>query len=150
MSQGRESLLSWDSENPSATADVLTATGDHAGTFKVSRPITVLAIAATITTAVVSSGAVVVKADKRPTTGSDASRGNGDVGVLTIPAGTAAGKVVRSASTRINLNPGDEVVFEVTTAAAGGGAAGGAQYHVHYVPRAESVGNLPDVVVSAT
>jgi hypothetical protein len=48
----------------------------------------------TITTTISSSVSVVVKFDRRPTAGSDSSRGNGDVGTITIPTAAAAGKAL--------------------------------------------------------
>ena len=145
MGYAYESLQEWQSEYVQGTADVLTAAADHNGLFEVTRPITVLAVGAIITTAI--QGACVVKFDRRVTKGSDTGRGDGDVGILTIPDGTAVGKQVISDNTRVDLNPGDQVVPEVTSAAA---TAGGAHYFIHYIPRAETIANLSDYVESTT
>jgi hypothetical protein len=59
----------------------------------------------------------VFKFDKRPTAGSDTDRGDGDIGEITLGT-TAAGKVMydRSGAGEI-IEPGEEVVFEMTTRA---------------------------------
>jgi hypothetical protein len=59
----------------------------------------------------------VVKFDKRPTAGSDTSRGDGDVGALSKSASNQQGKMLyERPSSRITLDEGDQVVVEVTTA----------------------------------
>jgi hypothetical protein len=58
----------------------------------------------------------------RPVVGSAA--GQVTLGTLSIPGGTAAGKVVYKDLNQQAIQPGGSLVFEVTTAAAGGGAAG--------------------------
>lgn len=79
-------------------------------------------VALKVTTAIVSTGTVVVVVKKRPTVGS----GTGEVvlATLNIPAATAANKVIYKDISPASILPGDEVCFDVTTAAAGGGAAG--------------------------
>ena len=79
-------------------------------------------VAVAISTAVVSSGGVVVTIRNRPTVAS--ATGQSTITTLTIPAGTAAGKVVYKDINEALIVPGGSLVFEVTTAAAGGGAAG--------------------------
>mgnify|MGYP003347377665 FL=1 len=79
-----------------------------------------------ISTAVVSSGGVVITVKNRPTVASAA--GESTITTLTVPAGTAAGKVVYKDINEALIVPGGSLVFEVTTAAAGGGAAGGGIY----------------------
>ena len=85
----------------------------------------------TITTTVSSYVSAVVKFDRRPTAGSDTSRGNGDVGALTIVTTTAAGKAVYENTDYVDagtgawvasLDEGEQVVVEVTTAATSAGA----------------------------
>jgi hypothetical protein len=66
----------------------------------------------------------VVKYDKRPTAGSDTSRGDGDIATFVLST-TAAGKVMYDeAAVGTELNPGDEVIVELATQATGTGAAG--------------------------
>jgi len=78
-----------------------------------------------LTTTVASSVSVVVKFDKRPTAGSDSSRGDGDVGTITIPTTAAAGKAYYENTDYVaagtgswveTLNEGDQVVVQVATA----------------------------------
>ena len=80
----------------------------------------------TITTLISSAVSVVVKFDRRPTAGGDGSRGDGDVGTLTIPTAAAAGKVYYENTDYVDagtgawvdfLDEGEQVVVEVTTAA---------------------------------
>ena len=66
-----------------------------------------------------SSTTPVVKFDKRPTLGSDASRGDGDIANF-IMGTTAAGKVLYDeAAVGTVLEPGDEVMVQLLTAAVG-------------------------------
>ncbi|MBU2549026.1 MAG: hypothetical protein KKB20_11470 [Proteobacteria bacterium] len=70
----------------------------------------------------------VVKYDKRPTAGSDASRGDGDIAAFNMAA-TAAGKFLYDkAGLGTVLEPGEEVVVEIATQPTGGTPAG------HFVP----------------
>jgi hypothetical protein len=91
----------------------------------------------------------VVDFDLRPTAGSDTNRGAADIAHFVL-ATTAAGKVMYDeAAQGTVLEPGQEVVVQLTTAAAGAGAAG----HVHpfllvkEIP--ETVANMSDMVVTA-
>jgi hypothetical protein len=91
----------------------------------------------------------VVAFDKRPTLGSDSSRGDGDIANFVCGA-TAAGKVLYDLAGRGTvLYPGDEVVVQLVTAATGGSKAG------HFIPLllvkpiAEMPANLTDMVETA-
>lgn len=66
----------------------------------------------------------VVKFDKRPTAGSDTSRGDGDIGHIKVLT-TAAGKCLfdRAGHGEV-IEPGEEVIFQLVTQATGTGAAG--------------------------
>lgn len=69
----------------------------------------------------------IVDFDKRPTAGSDASRGAADIAHLVLST-TVAGKVMYDSVAKATvLEPGQEVVVQLTTAATGGGKAG----HIH-------------------
>lgn len=60
---------------------------------------------------------LVLALDKRPTAGSDTSRGAADLGSLTFAASNLQGKqVVDTPSSLLTLTPGEEAVLEVTTA----------------------------------
>ena len=66
-----------------------------------------------------SSATPIVDFDKRPTAGSDASRGAANVAHLVL-ATTAAGKVMYDeAGKGVTLEPGQEVVVQLTTKAEG-------------------------------
>jgi hypothetical protein len=87
--------------------------------------------------------------DKRPTAGSDGSRGAADIASFVLST-TAAGKVIYDeVAVGTVLNPGDEVIVELTVQATGGGAAG------HFVPFLlveqipETKANLTDMVATA-
>jgi hypothetical protein len=126
----------------STTPDVLSATGDCAEILVVQRPIRIIAIGIGITTTTTVSAAT-IKHDRRVLTGSDAGRGDGDVGTLTIPIGAAAGKVYINFITPFDANPGDEIVPEVTATA----TAGAGRHFIVYQLRDEVTGNLGDQVV---
>lgn len=128
------------------TADDLSATGDAAYLMDVVEPITVIQVGALITT--VLNGAAEVAFDRRILTGSDAGRLDGlddaSEGDITIPTTTAVGKVVYK-NVREDLDPGDQVVPQVTSAA----TSGACRYFVKYITRDETPGNLGDMVASA-
>lgn len=61
-----------------------------------------------------------IKFDKRILAGSDTGRGNGDVGIIVLPASNVAGKVYYDVAEAGDiLEAGDQVVVEVTTASSG-------------------------------
>lgn len=130
-----------------ADLDDLTGAAVHTTSFAVGAEIEIQRVMALVTTAVVSTGAVVVAMKRYPTYGSAASAET--VGTISIPAGTAAGKVVYKDVTPVTAYPGDQLVFEVTTAAAGGGAAGNAAYMFGAVLKPEMAANQADMIASA-
>lgn len=88
----------------------------------------------------------VVKFDLRPTAGSDTERGDGDIAELKLLT-TVAGKVMFDEVAKGTvLEPGMEVMVELTTQAVGTGAAGHVlpSLLVKYLP--ESKANLSDLV----
>lgn len=139
---GTESKLVWCSEAVSATAQNLASAGDHAATFKIVEPIRVIEVGALITT--IATVASTVAFDRRVTVASDSNRGDADVGAVTIPASTAVGKYVFSNAIKIDLDVGDEVVPQVTSA-----GTGYAQYYVKYFNRNEVMSEEGDAVESA-
>ena len=78
---------------------VLTSTGVKSEYACIGERVAVQRVAIAISTAVVSSGAVVIAVKNRPTIAS--ATGEATITTLTVPAGTAAGKVDRK-STRLN------------------------------------------------
>ena len=95
-----------------------------------------------------------IKADHRPTAGSDSGRGDGNVGDITVTADIAQGKgafteeCATAASTAIPVkflvDPGEQVVFQVTDAADTGGTG---MIFVEYELEGFS-GGLPAVALS--
>lgn len=92
-----------------STADV----GDWAPGFT---PVIVRAVGLIVTNAIGATG--VLKFDKRPTAGSDSGRGDGDIAVLNLATTHAIGTVVYKDGLNIRLNPGEELVAEITDGAA--------------------------------
>lgn len=91
----------------------------------------------------------VVDFDKRPTHGSDSSRGSADIAHFVMST-TAQGKMMYDeAALGTVLEPGDEVVVELKTAATGSGATGHfrPQLLVKMIP--ETKANLSDMVATA-
>ena len=130
-----------------ADADDLTGAAVHTTSVGVMAQVKVKRLMCLVSTAVVSTGAVVVAFKRYPTFGSAA--GAVTLGSVSIPAGTAAGKVVYKDISQVTLLPGDQLVAEVTTAAAGGGAAGGALYGVLAELDPEQPANQSDMIASA-
>ncbi len=109
----------------------LTATGDKM-TFSPARPVNIVRWGILANSLIDVGAGMVIKADHRPTAGSDGSRGDGDVGDITVTsdinqgegayteecgtpaAGTLADPVVAA---KFSVDPGEEVVFQVTNAA---------------------------------
>lgn len=128
-------------------ADDLSATGVHSYSYVFLTQCSVKKLMALVTTAVVSSGGVVVAFKKYVAYASSA--GAVTLGSITIPAAAAKDKVYYKDIDAVNFAPGDQLVFEVTTAAAGGGAAGGAVYEVECDYDPEYVANQTKMIVSA-
>ena len=102
----------------SAQVNVQSSTGDKA-TFTFAQPVDVVGVGF-IADALLDVGAgFVFKFDRRVTAGSDTGRGDGDVGTLTngttdVVAGTV---IYNDLAAPVELNAGDQVVFEVTNVA---------------------------------
>lgn len=93
------------------------------------------------------TGGATVKFDKRPLAGSDSGRGDGDIGVLTVPASSLAGKVLYKKLSGIDVTAGDEVVVEVTAESAAANSFAVAV--IEYQRITENPVNLDDAVASA-
>lgn len=90
-------------------------------TFTPAVPVEVEEFGVVVTTAMVdAAGGAVLKADVRPTAGSDTNRTDGTAGVMTLTSAQAnqvAGKVVRCRPTApLTVYPGQQVVLQATTA----------------------------------
>ena len=118
--------------NSGATPIALTATGDDF-TMTADQPVDVIAVGFLVTATFSSSGNTVVAFDKRPTAGSDTGRGDADVASLSIPTTTAAGKLfLNELATPIEIDAGEQIVAQVTTASS---SAGSGIYVVYFQPR---------------
>ena len=148
MSTKNHDVLHW-MYDPDWTADDLSATGDAGYVMDVVDPITVVRIGALVTT--VLNGPAVINFDRRVLTASDTGRLSGfddaDEATLTIPTTTAVGKIVYKdvVGSDYDMDPGDQVVANVSTAA----TSGACRYIVWYVLRDETVDNSTDMVESA-
>jgi hypothetical protein len=99
-------------------------------------------------TAVVgTSTAPVVEFNRRPTIAS--SSGEVALGTLTIPNGTALGKVVFKDIDPVTFKPGEELSFELLTQAVGGTVAGDGYYAVECDDFPEEDPNLSNMLESA-
>lgn len=111
---------------------------------RIFKAITVKRIGVLITTAVTVTAAV-LDFDRRVTPGSDTGRVSSGVGRITAPVtGSAIGQVVYK-NVSVDLNPGDEVVFELVTAS----TAGGGIPIMEYIDRPEEPANFTEMVASA-
>lgn len=120
-------------QNSGETPIALTATGDDWDvTF--AQPADIVRVGFIVTAAFDSTANTVVAVDKRPTAGSDTGRGDGDIATINIPDDTAAGTVwtVEVNPSSIQVDAGEQIVFQVTTAAS---SAGSGIYFVEYQPR---------------
>lgn len=84
-------------------------------------PVYIRGVVAIMHNAVAAAG--VVKFDKRPTFGSDANRGDGDVAVLNLTTAHTGGKAVYKMGLNVKISPGEEVVAEVTDVTGAGDLA---------------------------
>lgn len=94
----------------------LATTGNKAFFTAIVRPFKIRAVAVAINAAPGDAG--VLKFDKRPTVGSDTGRGDGDVAVLNLLTTHAAGNVIYKEGLDVLINPGQQVVAEMTDASA--------------------------------
>jgi len=131
---------------PDAFATVLlSGVTDNLRLFRIMGAITVLRVGFNITTAPTTTSPV-VDWDRRILTGSDTGRIDKGVTVMTFPAVALCpiGSIIYKNVT-VDLNPGDEVSVQVTTAA----AAGAGFPFLEYVPRDETPANFADMVAAA-
>lgn len=106
--------------------------------------IRVTRIGVLITTAVTVTAAV-LDFDRRITPASDTGRVSSGVGRITCPVtGSAIGQIVYK-NVSVDLNPGDEIVFELVTAS----TAGGGIPFIEYIPSPEVPANFTEMIASA-
>lgn len=130
------------------TAEVLTAAAAVYGGYLVTKQCKITRIAFYVTVTVAANTQTpVVEFNRRPTYNS--ASGEVLMGTLTIPTGTAAGKVVYKDINPINLYPGDEFSFEhITQATDSGSAAGAGFYGFDLEEDPEYAGNQTNMVKS--
>ena len=119
------------------------------GTFIIPFKCEVLLAGLVVTEVCAGTATPVVKFDKRPTAGSDTSRGDGDVANFALST-TAAGEVMYDEAEMGDiLEPGEEVVVELTAKASGGSPTGHVKPFllVSYLPEIKT--NLTDMVETA-
>ena len=91
------------------------------------------------------AGGATVKFDRRILAGSDTGRGDGDAGVVVIPAADRSGKfLIDTAFRGLAIQPGDQIVMEVTAEGVSANAFAFGAVWLQYDP--EVVGNLGDVI----
>ena len=88
--------------------------------FNIGESLKLTRIMVEVSTAVVSTAPAVVTVYQRPTYGSTA--GQIAIGTLSIPGGTAAGKILYKNVESVKLVPGQQLAFACTTAATSSGA----------------------------
>ena len=137
--------------NTEVSAQVtVNSTGDKM-TFTPGRPVNIIRWGI-IADALIDVGAgMTIKADFRPTAGSDSGRGDGDVGDITTTSDIAQGKGLftqdlsdDATEVKFQVDPGEQVVFQVTDAA---DTAGTGHIFVEYEEEGFS-GGLPAPALS--
>jgi len=129
------------------TGENLAAAAAVYGEYYVTKPCSVSELRFIVTTTIdATTTAPVIEINRRPTPGS--SSGEVQICSMTIPNGTAAGKVVCERFAPVQLNVGDTLAFEHVTQAAGSGTAAGVGfYDVLLDIDDESDGNQSDLII---
>lgn len=133
--------------NAHDTAENVAASPAVYGGYLVAKPCSISEFKFYVTVAVVGTSAVpVVEVNQRPTYNS--SSGEILIDQITIPNGTAAGKVLSTRFAPVQLNVGDELSFEHVTQAAGS-PAGEGFYDAILEADFEADGNQSNHITSA-
>jgi len=129
--------------------DDIAALGVHSYSFAIMEQCCVTRLHALVATLVASDTIEgVVEFKKRPQFGS--AVGEVSIGTLTIPDGSAVGDVIYKDVSPVVLAPGNELVFEVTTAATDSGVVDGdLLYGVRADLDPEDANNQSNMVASA-
>lgn len=122
-------------------ADDLSATGVFTLSYGIGQQCAVYRIGCLVTT--VMNGAATNAFKRRPTYGS--ASGEVTIGSVIIPTTTAVGKFVYKDVSPVVLFPGEQLVFETTSAATSGGCV----YHVDLKDDPEYLANQSNLVASA-
>ena len=142
MGYGWESRFGLVVPDAALNATIPTQAPADKGALTCLGPVTALRLNALVTLAPTATAAVIA-VDRRVTYGSDTGRV--EVGRLTIPIGTAVGKVVWKELDPTDFDIGDQMMIELITAS----TAGSAIVSVEFVPRSEHPLNWGDSVKSA-
>lgn len=142
MGYGSESMLGGLVRDATSLATIASQTPADKATIQVLHPMTVHRIAALVTVAPTVTDAIWAL-DRRVLTGSDTGRV--ELGRITIPVGTAVGKVVYKEIGQADLDMGDSLIFELIQAS----TAGSMVLTAISIPRAETPVNQADAVLSA-
>lgn len=142
MGYAWESRLGMVTHDTALNAAIAMQSPADKGALTCTGPVTALRLCVLVTTAVTGTAAVLAL-DRRVTYGSDTGRV--EIGRITLPVGTAIGKVVWKELEPMDLDMGDQMVWELITAS----TAGGGVLSVEYIPRAEMPSNQPDAIKSA-
>lgn len=102
------------------TAKDCSSTGVFAYTWNLTEPGTIKQLIVKTTTAMVSSAATVITFRRRPVYGSATSQTS--LGTVSVAATAAANAVFVNNITPVNLNVGDQIVADCTTAATTSGS----------------------------
>jgi hypothetical protein len=135
--------------NAHDTAENISASAADYGSLYVLRPIKVTGFYFAVTTIVASSTLDAVVALKRRTLlGSSGTESN--LAVMTIPNGTAVGKVLYKFIEPVICYPGDELLYDhITQNTDAGTATGAGFYGLDFEDVAESAANCTDWVASS-
>jgi len=124
-----------------ADIDDLSGTGVHTTSWLIAQKTTVRRLLAIVTTLLDGAATVVFKS--RPVYGT--AGGEVTLGTLVIPDTTVAGKTLYKDITPVNLDPGQELIVEVTVAATSGAAIYAHKSELHE----EAAVEVTDMVKSA-
>jgi len=106
----------------SAAGQSITTTGDKLFYAPPKRMI-IRQMVVTVTTATTAADPCTIALEHRPTAGSDAGRIQSGIPTVTIPGGSAAGTVWYKANLSYEVDPGEQIVVDVTDASAAGAAS---------------------------
>lgn len=121
-----------------AEADV-DSTGDKV-TFTFARSAQIIRVGIVVTGTDAGGGTIVF--DKRPTAGSDTSRGAADMGSITLPASDQQGNFLyEEPSSELTVAAGDQIVCEVTVDS---GTGPNFVPVIHYLPLTDVMANESD------
>src|SRR3990172_10058494 len=146
MFSAEKKVIQFDDEgNDFVVADTTAGVADK-GVYTVLMPMVVRRIGFVVSTTIVNPTIAAVKSvDYRPNFGSETDRA--EIDTLTLPTGTAAGKIVY-VDVNYRVLPGPQLVAEHKTAGTGAGAAGAGRIVVVADYSNETAANCAQVLAS--